>query len=62
MQTVGVGGNLVDKRAIQEKDFAKIRQNAVELVGVVQAALTHMTDTPLLRKQGVLGSTMRLAL
>ncbi len=45
MQTVGVGGNLVDKRAIQEKDFAKIRQNAVELVRVVQAALTHMSKS-----------------
>lgn len=45
VQTVGVGGNLVDKRAIQEKDFAKIRQNAVELVRVVQAALTHMSKS-----------------
>jgi len=42
VQTVGVGGSLVDKRAIQEKDFAQIRQNAVELVRVVQGALTHM--------------------
>lgn len=40
-QTVGVGGNLVDKQVIQQKDFAKIRQNAAELVRVVQDALTQ---------------------
>jgi 2-dehydro-3-deoxyphosphogluconate aldolase / (4S)-4-hydroxy-2-oxoglutarate aldolase len=45
VQTVGVGGNLVDKRAIQQKDFAKIRQNAAELVRVVQSALTHMNKS-----------------
>ena len=45
VQTVGVGGSLVDKQAIQEKDFAKIRQNAAELVRVVQGALTHMNKS-----------------
>jgi 2-dehydro-3-deoxyphosphogluconate aldolase/(4S)-4-hydroxy-2-oxoglutarate aldolase len=41
VQTIGVGGNLVDKQAIEQKDFAKIRQKAAELVYVVQEAFTH---------------------
>jgi 2-dehydro-3-deoxyphosphogluconate aldolase/(4S)-4-hydroxy-2-oxoglutarate aldolase len=35
---VGVGGNLVDKKAIDEGDFAKLTQAAAEMVSIVNAA------------------------